>query len=95
MNTTNFTRHRALGVFSLAMITAGSVDSIRNLPATALFGSSLIFFFVLGAIFFLLPSALVSAELSSTSQAQGGVYAWVKKGFRFASRIFSDLVSVD
>jgi glutamate:GABA antiporter len=68
-----------LGVFSLVMITLGSVDSIRNLPATALFGSSLIFYFLLGAIFFLLPSALVSAELSSTSKMHGGVYAWVKQ----------------
>ncbi|WP_259430911.1 APC family permease [Coxiella burnetii] len=72
---------RSLGVFSLAMITAGSVDSIRNLPATALFGSSLIFFFILGAIFFLLPSALISAELASTSKDHGGVYAWVKNAF--------------
>ncbi|MCB1827797.1 MAG: amino acid permease, partial [Coxiellaceae bacterium] len=52
---------KVLGVFSLAMITAVSVDSVRNLPATALFGSSLIFFFIMGAIFFLLPSALVSS----------------------------------
>jgi amino acid transporter len=72
---------KALGVFSLAMITAGSVDSIRNLPATALFGSSLIFFFLLGAIFFLIPSALVSAELASTSCDHGGVYSWVKNAF--------------
>jgi len=72
---------RRLGVFSLAMITAGSVDSIRNLPATALFGSSLIFFFILGALFFLLPSALVSAELASTSKEQGGVYSWVSQAF--------------
>ncbi len=72
---------RRLGVFSLAMITAGSVDSIRNLPATALFGSSLIFFFILGAIFFLLPSALVSAELSSRSSEHGGIYTWVSQAF--------------
>lgn len=72
---------KALGVFSLAMITAGSVDSIRNLPATALFGSSLIFFFILAAIFFLLPSALVSAELASNSDNNGGVYVWVKNAF--------------
>jgi glutamate:GABA antiporter len=70
-----------IGVFSLAMITAGSVDSIRNLPATALFGSTLIFFFILGAIFFLLPSALVSAELASTSKNHGGIYAWVSQAF--------------
>jgi len=63
-----------LGVFSLAMITIGSVDSIRNLPATALFGSSLVFFFLFGALVFLLPSALVSAELASSSKQHGGVY---------------------
>jgi glutamate:GABA antiporter len=74
-------RHKVLGVFSLAMITAVSVDSLRNLPATALFGSSLIFFFILGALLFLLPAALVSAELSSTSKDHGGVYAWVKNAF--------------
>ena len=70
-------RTKALGVFSLAMITAGSVDSIRNLPATALFGTHLVFFFVLGALFFLLPSALIAAELASTSRRDGGVFAWV------------------
>ncbi len=63
------------------MITVGSVDSIRNLPATALFGSSLIFFFFFAAIFFLIPSALVSAELSSAWPEQGGIYIWVKKAF--------------
>ncbi|MDF1655172.1 MAG: APC family permease [Coxiellaceae bacterium] len=72
---------KKLGVFSLAMITLGSVDSIRNLPATALFGSSLVFYFLLGAVMFLLPSALVSAELSSTSKLHGGIYSWVKQAF--------------
>ena len=82
MNRSNKVR-RSLGVFSLAMITVSSVDSIRNLPATALFGSSLILFFILGVIFFLLPSALVSAELASTSKVDGGVYTWVKQAFGF------------
>ncbi len=72
---------RALGVFSIAMITAGSVDSIRNLPATALFGSSVIFFFTLAAIFFLLPCALIAAELGSTMVENRGVYSWVKQAF--------------
>ena len=70
-----------LTVFSLVMITVGSVDSIRNLPATALFGSSLIFFFLFAALFFLIPSALVSAELSAAWPEQGGIYVWVKKAF--------------
>ncbi len=63
------------------MITVGSVDSIRNLPATALFGSQLIFFFLLGALFFLIPTALVSAELASGWAEQGGIYIWVKEAF--------------
>ena len=71
----------ALTVFTLTMITVGSVDSIRNLPATALFGSQLIAFFVLGAICFLIPTALVSAELASGWPKQGGVYVWVKEAF--------------
>lgn len=71
------TKKHALSVFSLTMITVGSVDSIRNLPATALFGSQLIMFFTLGALFFLIPAALVSAELSSGWPRQGGIYVWV------------------
>ncbi len=82
MNSSNPNRKmRTLGVLSLAMITAVSVDSIRNLPTTALFGSSLIFYFLLAALFFLLPSALVSAELASNSQQEGGVYSWIKNAF--------------
>ena len=70
-----------LSIFSLTMITVGSVDSIRNLPATALFGSQLISFFILGALFFLIPTALVSAELASGWAKQGGIYIWVKEAF--------------
>lgn len=69
----------ALTIFSLTMITVGSVDSIRNLPATALFGSQLISFFMLGALFFLIPTALVSAELSSGWPIEGGIYIWVRE----------------
>lgn len=72
---------KALGIFSLVMMTVGSVDSIRNLPATALFGSQLIFFFIFGALFFLIPAALVSAELASSCPKQGGVYVWIKQAF--------------
>lgn len=74
-------KKHSLTIFSLTMITVGSVDSIRNLPATALFGSQLIFYFFLGALFFLLPTALVSAELASGWAKQGGIYIWVKEAF--------------
>lgn len=71
-----------ISVFALVLLITGAIDSIRNLPATALFGSSLIFFFVFSAIVFLIPVALVSAELSSTwSEEEGGVYSWVRHAF--------------
>ena len=70
-----------LSMFSLVMITVGSVDSLRNLPATALFGSHLIVLFILAALFFLVPTALASAELASGWPKQGGVYVWVKEAF--------------
>lgn len=70
-----------LGIFTLAMLITGAIDSVRNLPATALFGSSLIFFFVFSAIIFLIPAALVSAELSSTWTERGGIFHWVRLAF--------------
>lgn len=74
-------KKHALSLFSLTLITVVSVDSIRNLPATALFGSQLISFFIFGAIFFLIPCALVSAELSSGWPKQGGIYVWTREAF--------------
>lgn len=71
-----------ISVFALVLLITGAIDSIRNLPATALFGSSLIFFFTLSAIVFLIPVSLISAELSSTwSEEEGGIYSWVKHAF--------------
>jgi len=70
-----------LTTFSLSLLMTGAIDSIRNLPATALFGSSLIFFFVLSAVMFLIPAALVSAELSAHSTEKGGIFHWIQMAF--------------
>lgn len=70
-----------LKLFTLVMLITGSIDSIRNLPASALFGTTLLFFFVLAAIMFLVPTAMVSAELASTWTKQSGIYHWVRKAF--------------
>jgi amino acid transporter len=70
----------SLNIFALTMLITGAIDSMRNLPATALFGSHLIFFFIFAAILFLLPIGLISAWLSS-SDLTDGVYGWVKQAF--------------
>jgi amino acid transporter len=78
-----------ISVFALSMLIVGSIDSMRNLPSTALFGSSLVFFVVLAAITFLIPCALVSAELSSAFTERGGIYSWVKAAFGTRAAFFA------
>lgn len=72
---------KKISLFSLAILIIASIDNIRNLPAAALFGSSLVVFFFLSAIAFLLPTALVSAELSAMFPDKGGVYYWINRAF--------------
>src|ERR1700723_1915810 len=69
-----------LNSFALTLLITGAIDSIRNLPAAALFGSTLIFFFIFSAIVFLIPTALVSAELAA-SMEEGGIYQWSRSAF--------------
>ncbi len=72
---------KKISFFSLILLITAAIDSIRNLPASALFGSALIFFFIFSALIFLIPTALVAAELSATFPEKGGVYHWVQKAF--------------
>ena len=68
-----------ISFFALVLLIISAIDSNRNLPASAIFGAPLIFFFLFSAVFFLFPSALVSAELSATFPEEGGIYHWVKE----------------
>ena len=70
---------KKLSVFTLAMLTVAAIASLRGLPSNAEMGMSLIFFLVFAALVFLIPSALVSAELATTFK--GGVFDWVKKAY--------------
>lgn len=73
-------RLNKLGTLALTLLITGAIDSIRNLPASALFGSTLIFFFIFSAIAFLLPTAFVSAELAANVD-EGGIYQWTRLAF--------------
>lgn len=79
-----------IGVFSLVLLITGAIDSVRNLPTTALFGSALFFFFTLSALIFLIPVGLVAAELASLFyEEEGGIYTWVKHAFGDAFAFFT------
>ena len=60
------------------MMTVGSVGYLGSAPATSVFGLASVFLYVLPAFVFLVPVALVAAELASGWQ--GGVYNWVREG---------------
>lgn len=70
-----------ISLLALVMLITGAIDSIRNLPPTALFGEALPFFFLFAALFFLLPTALISSELSCRLPEQGGIFNWVRTAF--------------
>jgi glutamate:GABA antiporter len=63
---------------ALALMTVSSVASLRPAPTMAVYGLAAVFLYVLPAIVFLIPTALVSAELASTWP--GGIYRWVTEG---------------
>ena len=63
---------------ALAMMTTGSVASLRSAPTMAVFGLASVFLYVVPAIVFFVPTSLVSAELASGWK--GGVFNWVSQG---------------
>ncbi len=72
---------KKLSLLTLTLFIIGSIDSLRNLPATAIFGTDLIFFLSISAVLFLIPCALICAELATLDTKEAGVYAWVKHAF--------------
>jgi putative glutamate/gamma-aminobutyrate antiporter len=64
---------------AMAMLTATAVASVRGLPAMAPYGWASIFLYVLPALVFMVPIALVAAELASGWK--GGVFVWVKEAY--------------
>lgn len=72
---------KTLGLFQLVMINVIAIDSIRTLTFSAVYGFSLVFFYLLAALFFFIPTALVSSELGTGWPSQGGIYVWVREAF--------------
>src|SRR3954452_14604678 len=63
---------------TLAFMTTASVASLRAAPTMAVYGLACVFLYLVPAIVFLLPQALVAAELASGRT--GGVYRWGSEG---------------
>ena len=71
-----------LSVTTLAIMHITAVVSLRGLPAEAIYGPSSAFYYLFAAIVFLIPTAMVAAELAAMfSDKQGGVFRWVGEAF--------------
>ncbi|MBO5980203.1 MAG: amino acid permease, partial [Bacteroidales bacterium] len=71
-----------LSVTTLAIMNITAVVSLRGLPAEAIYGPSSAFYYLFAAIVFLIPTAMVAAELAAMfSDKQGGVFRWVGEAY--------------
>lgn len=70
-----------LSVFGLIMTNVIAIDSLRSLPLSAVYGTSLIFYYLVAAVAFFLPSAFVAAELATGWPETGGIYIWTREAF--------------
>jgi putative glutamate/gamma-aminobutyrate antiporter len=70
-----------ISMITLAIMNITTVMSLRGMPSQAEYGMKSIFYYVLAAIFLLIPTALVAAELASTYPGEGGIFRWVSEAF--------------
>lgn len=70
-----------LSVFSLVMINVIAVDNLRTLPISAKLGLPLVFFYIVAALAYFIPVALVAAELATAYPQTGGLYVWIREAF--------------
>jgi putative glutamate/gamma-aminobutyrate antiporter len=80
-NERSFMSHKKLGIFAIVMMNIIAVDSLRSLPFSAVYGFSLVFYYLLASLVFFIPIALVSAELATGCSNRGGIYLWVREAF--------------
>ena len=71
-----------LSVMTLAIMNITAVVSLRGLATEAVYGPASAFYYLFAAIVFLIPTAMVAAELAAMfSTKQGGVFRWVGEAF--------------
>ncbi|MBK2124629.1 APC family permease [Fangia hongkongensis] len=75
------TSSKSLTLLRLVMINIIAVDSLRNISITAQAGWVVVTFYVIAAIFFLLPCALLTAQMATGYTKNGGIYLWTKEAF--------------
>ena len=71
-----------LSVMTLAVMNITAVVSLRGLATEAVYGPASAFYYLFAAVVFLIPTAMIAAELAAMfSNKQGGVFRWVGEAF--------------
>jgi putative glutamate/gamma-aminobutyrate antiporter len=70
-----------IGLATFTIMNVTTIVSLRGLPSQAEYGLHSIVYFIFAAVVFLVPTALVAAELASAFPQQGGVFRWVSEAF--------------
>ncbi len=75
-------KSKYITTWQLALMTAAAIISLRGLPMMGKEELTMFFYIFFATFLFLIPAALVSAELGSAfADKGGGVYTWVKEAF--------------
>src|SRR5216684_6835247 len=72
---------RAMGFWDVLLFNIAAVLGPRWIAAAAHNGASSISLWILAAVLFFLPTALIIVELSTRFPAEGGLYVWSKEAF--------------
>ena len=82
MKSVNKSNGFKLSVMTLAIMNVTAVVSLRGLASEAIYGVQSAFYYLFAALVFLIPTAMVAAELAAMfSDKQGGVFRWVGEAF--------------
>ena len=82
VNKTNKSNGFKLSVLTLAIMNITAVVSLRGLATEAIYGLQSAFYFLFAALVFLIPTAMVAAELAAMfANREGGVFRWVGEAF--------------
>ncbi|MDE7081059.1 MAG: amino acid permease [Muribaculaceae bacterium] len=71
----------ALSMGAMAIMIVTNIVSMRGMASQAEYGYGSIFYYVFAALVFLVPYALVCAELASTYTRSGGLFRWCAEAF--------------
>jgi len=76
------TKKSKITTMGMAFMTAAAIISLRGLPMMAAEEMTMFFYIAFATFLFLIPAALISAELGSAFASQeGGIYRWVGSAF--------------